>query len=276
MRIRISHETTFRYEPETRWVIQNLRLTPRSFDSQYVLRWRVCVSLDGALRHCEDTLGNVVHAFSHPKAVERVEISAIGEVETSDAVGVMRGTVETLPESMFLRKSEHAHVTAALREFVAEAVGGAADDLDKLHRLMGAIHKEIELDPEAAPARGGGVDALALKKATAADFAQLFIASARHIEIPARYVSGYLVPPDGETAAGMTAWAEAFTPGLGWVAFDCAHDLCADSRYVRVAIGFDSASAAPFRTSHSGAGAEHVDTVLTIVDSPWGSQSQSQ
>ena len=91
MRIKIFHETTYAYAPPARWIIQNLRLTPRSFDSQYVLRWRVSVDVDGSLRHSEDSLGNVVHAFSYQRALDRLTISAVGEVETSDAIGVVRG-----------------------------------------------------------------------------------------------------------------------------------------------------------------------------------------
>lgn len=276
MRIKVSHETTFRYEPATRGVIQNLRLTPRSFDSQYVLRWRVSVDLDGALRPTEDSLGNVVHAFSHAKPVEHFVVSAHGEVETSDAVGVVRGAVETLPEEMYLRSSEKAHANASLRDFANAAIAGAADPLDRLHRLMVAIHDAMAFDPAAAPAAGGAGEALALKKAAAADFAHVFIAAARQLGIPARFVSGYVAPESGDTATGMSAWAEAASPGLGWVAFDAARNLCADASYLRVAIGFDAASAAPFRTSHSGAGVETVETLVRITDAFSQSQGQNQ
>ena len=126
------------------------------------------------------------------------------------------------------------------------------------------MHDEIACDHEAPFARGGAVEAFALKKASAGDLAHVFIAAARCLEIPARYVSGYALPASGEWASGMTAWAEALAPDLGWVAFDCAHNLCPDSRYVRVAVGFDSASAAPLRTAHSGAGVESISTTLQI------------
>src|SRR5664279_2863141 len=101
MRIYISHETTYAYAPPARSIIQTLRLTPRSFDSQYVLRWRVGVDVDASLRMAEDCLGNVVHSLSYSRPVERFTVSAVGQVETSDAVGVVRGSVETLPPEMF-------------------------------------------------------------------------------------------------------------------------------------------------------------------------------
>ncbi len=272
MRIKISHETTYAYAAPARWVIQNLRLTPRSFDSQYVLRWRINLDLDGILRHSEDSLGNVVHSFSYQKPVERLTISASGEVETTDAVGVVRGAVETLPPQMFLRASAPAQANGALREFTQDAIGGSADTLERLHKIMGALHREMTLDPEAAPSRAGAAEAFALKKGAAADFAHAFIACARSLEIPARFISGYVAPREGKPDVGMFAWAEALTPGLGWVAFDAAHDLCADAHYVRVAVGFDAASAAPFRTSHSGAGTETVSATVRIEQAMGQSQ----
>ena len=92
MRIRISHEITHRYAPPARMAIQNLRLTPHGFDSQYVLNWRIDLDLDSALRQSEDAHGNTVTTFSHHGApLERLTVVAGGEIETSDAAGVVRG-----------------------------------------------------------------------------------------------------------------------------------------------------------------------------------------
>ena len=77
------------------------------------------VDVDGSLRQSEDSLGNVVHAFSYQGAIERFTVSAVGEVETTDAVGVVRGAVEPLPTQMFLRASPLAQVNGSLREFAA-------------------------------------------------------------------------------------------------------------------------------------------------------------
>jgi transglutaminase-like putative cysteine protease len=273
MRIKISHHTTFAYAPAARSVIQNLRLTPRSFESQYVLRWRVSVDVDGSLRQSEDSLGNILHAFSYQGSIERFTIAAVGEVSTSDAVGVVRGAVEPLPESMFLRLSPLAQANGALREFALDAVGPATDAIERLHRLMKAIHETIAYDAEAGEAKGGAAEAFALRRAGAADFAHIFIACARRLGVPARFVSGYLAPREGPTPQGLFAWAEATAPVLGWVAFDPVHDQCADDRYVRVAVGFDSQGAAPFRVSQSGGGGETVDASVRIEQAAGQSQN---
>jgi transglutaminase-like putative cysteine protease len=276
MRIRISHETTFSFATPARSAIVNLRMTPRSFDSQYVLRWRVGVDLDCALRHCEDSLGNIVHSFSYHRPMERFTISAFGEVETSDSIGVVRGGVETLPADMFLRESPQAVANAKLREFLGDELAPAVDPLDRLHRLMRALHHEVAFDPEATEPGNGAAEAFAMKRGSAIDLAHLFIASARSLGVPARLVSGFVAPDDPATPAKFEVWAEALAPGLGWIAFDCVRNLCANDRYVRVAIGIDAASAQPIRASHSGQGTETIETSLRVQSPMTQEQSQRQ
>jgi transglutaminase-like putative cysteine protease len=271
MRIRVSHQIIHRFAPPARTVNQILRLTPLSFDSQYVLRWRVDVDADGAQRETEDAHGNVVASFSCHGLIERLTISAVGEVETSDAAGVVRGAVERLPEEMYLRDSPLAHVNGALRGFAAEATEGAADPLDAMHRLMAALHETIAPQPEEKDFAGSAIEAFALRRGRARDFAHIFIACARWRGIPARFVAGYRV--GGESGrAGAHEWAEAYVPALGWVAFDASAPICPDERYVRVAIGFDGQDGAMTRSAHSG-GEETIETAILVEQA--GAQSQA-
>lgn len=262
MRIRVSHETNLKFSVPVRSLQLNLRMTPRSFESQYVLRWRVGVDLDATLKAREDAFGAVVHAMSWHKPIEAVTISAIGEVQTSDAIGVVRGAVEPLPAEMYLRVSPLAQANPALREFAEAAGQGAADTLDRLHRLMGALHQELVAEPHF-----GGVspasEAFALKKGGVADFAHVFIAAARSVGVPARFVTGYCVDEAPVETEEMSAWAEAFAPGLGWVGFDAVHDLCPNDRYIRVAAGLDAKDALPVR-SWTNAGETAMTATLRV------------
>ena len=193
MRIRVSHQIIHGFAPPARTVNQILRLTPLSFDSQYVLRWRLVVDADGALRETEDAHGNAVTSYSHHGLIERLMISATGEIETSDAAGVVRGAAETLPAEMYLRESPLAHVNGALRAFAAEATEGAADPLDSMHRLMDGLHEALPYHPDEKDAAGSAIEAFALRRGRARDFAHVFIACARWRGIPARFVAGYRV-----------------------------------------------------------------------------------
>jgi transglutaminase-like putative cysteine protease len=271
MRIRVSHQIVHRFAPAARTVNQILRLTPLSFDSQYVLRWRVNIDADGALRETEDAHGNVVTSYSHHGPIERVTISASGEVETSDGAGVVRGVAERLPPEMYLRESPLAQVNGALRAFAAEATEGAADPLDSMHRLMGALHETLPHHPDEKDAAESAIEAFALRRGRARDFAHVFIACARWRGIPARFVAGYRVG-DESAEAGAHEWAEAHIPGFGWIGFDATAPVCPDERYIRVAVGFDAQDGAMIRSAHSG-GEEKIETAIRVDQA--GAQSQN-
>ena len=89
------------------------------------------------------------------------------------------------------------------------------------------------------------------------DLSHIFIAAARSLGVPARYIGGHFHRNDGvtEQEAGH-AWAEAFVPDLGWVAFDPTNGISATDAHVRVAVGLDYLGAAPVRGTRQGGGAE--------------------
>ena len=99
--------------------------------------------------------------------------------------------------------------------------------------------------------------AFALKRGVCQDLSHIFIAAARSLGVPARYIGGHFHRGDGviEQEAGH-AWAEAFVPDLGWVAFDPTNGISATDAHVRVAVGLDYLGAAPVRGSRQGGGAE--------------------
>ena len=114
---------------------------------------------------------------------------------------------------MYLRESPLAHANGALRGFAAEAATGAADPLDAMHRLMSALNEAMAYQPDEADAASSAVEAFALRRGRARDFAHIFIACARFLAVPARFISGYRAAGEGSDGAGAHEWAEAQVPG---------------------------------------------------------------
>jgi transglutaminase-like putative cysteine protease len=270
MRIKILHETSFAYAPAAKSVIQVLRLTPRSYEGQHVLRWRISTDVDCVLRQSEDSLGNILHTLSYARPIEHIGVIAEGELETFDTAGIVRGAVEPLSPEIYLRSSPRAEANGALRVFGEEAVRGAETILDKLHALMNSVYETMAYEAELTRAPTLAAEAFALRRGSAQDFAHIFIACARWLSAPARYVSGFLMGGHAESQEVGHAWAEAHVPVIGWVGFDCVNSICVDENYVRVAIGFDYLSAALARGSRAGGGEETMKVALTI------GQAQSQ
>ena len=267
MRISIAHETVYSYETPASSVIQTLRLTPRNFAGQHVAKWRVEVDQDCRLEAHEDAFGNITHTFTAAGPVERLVVRVDGLVETTDTAGVIRGSVERFPPALFLRETDLTRPDAAIKAYAEQrraAAGGAA--LASLHGLMRGLNGHLTFDKDPTHAGTTAVEAFALKRGVCQDFAHIFIAAARHLGIPARYIGGYFLHADGtvDQEAGH-AWAEAHVEDLGWVAFDPANGICPAEAHIRIAAGLDYLGAAPVRGTRYG-GAGEALTVKVQVD----------
>src|SRR5439155_12121041 len=96
----------------------------------------------------------------------------------------------------------------------------------------------------------------------------IFIALARRLGVPCRYVSGYFF----HQAAGATrsadgathAWAEAWLPDLGWIGWDPTNNLVAGDRHIRVAVGRDYADVPPTRGVYKGMSAVRSELGVAV------------
>jgi transglutaminase-like putative cysteine protease len=264
VRIRIDHATRYDYAQPARFIIQSLRLTPRSTDGQQVRDWRIETDVDARLRRSEDGFGNIVHSLYTESPAAALTIRVTGEVVTADTGGVLRGVRERLSPLVFLRETPLTQADAALRDFAATAAGEGSS-LDRLHRLMGAIAERVVFEIGATDSSHTAARAFALGRGVCQDHAQIFIACARLIGVPARYVSGHLWRSDGqENQDAGHAWAEAYVENLGWVGFDPANGVSPTEAYVRIATGPDYLGAAPIRGTSYGGGRERLSVRLVV------------
>ena len=266
MRIRIAHETHYRYDAPAKSAVQLLRLTPRNHEGQYVVGWRIEVSADCRLEPHEDAFGNLAHSFTVDGPLLELSVRVEGEVETQDTEGVVRGALERFPPSLYLRDTDLTKSDAAIAAYAEAAFAAAGGDaLATMHGLQTGIYRDFIFDPDPTHTGTSAIEAFAIKRGVCQDYAHVFIAAARHLGVPARYIGGYFLRADGQVVqeAGH-AWAEAFLPDLGWVAFDPANGICATASHVRVAVGLDYLGAAPIRGARYGGGGEQLAVTVHV------------
>lgn len=274
MRIRINHETIYRYEMPAKSAIELLRLTPRNHDGQYVVRWRIDVSEDCRLEQHEDAFGNLTHTFTVDGPISELRIGVSGDVETQDTAGVVRGTLERFPPSLFLRQTGLTKPDGAIIAFADDGALAADAPLVRLHALQSRIHESFSFDADPTNTGTSAAEAFALKRGVCQDYAHVFIAAARHLGIPARYIGGHFLRSDDATIqeAGH-AWTEAYVADLGWVGFDPTNGISTTDAHVRVAVGLDYLGAAPIRGTRMGGTGETM--AVTVQVDQAGRQTQS-
>ena len=277
MRLRIAHSTSYRYEPPATGVIQILRMTPGSHDGQYVAEWQIDVSTDSRLQMHQDAFGNVTHVLTEGP-IDDLTITVDGLIETHDTGGVLRGTDERFPPSLFLRSTPLTVVNPAMATFGARIARGirrrrarlpaCADDADqRAHDVRRRPDQQRHLGRRGLRAEARRVPGLraylhrlrAHRRRAGALRRRAFPALRRH----------------GPRSRPATPGRKRIVPDLGWVGFDPANGICTTDAHARVAIGLDYLGAAPVRGTRYGGGTETL-SVAVKVEQAGGRQSQSQ
>lgn len=260
MQLLIDHRTVYRYEVPAAGIVQVLRLTPQACDSQAILRWRVDVEADGAIKRFSDAHGNLAHMFYADGPIEELAIAVAGEVLTTDTAGVVGAGEDPLPLGVYLRSTPLTSADPALAAFARTL--GHDNPLTRAHLLMEAIHERLVFDPDITHSATDAATAFRLGRGVCQDLSQVMVTVARLLGTPARYVSGHFAMPDHPEQEAAHAWAELHLPDLGWVGFDPTHGICASESHVRVAVGLDSLDAAPVRGTRRGGGAEQLSVLV--------------
>ncbi len=268
MRLTVRHSTLYQFDVPMRFVTQSHRLTPASNEGQAVRDWSV--SADGATFGASfvDGAGDAITTLTMPGPVDRIAILVEGSVETTDSAGVLRGHRETVWPQIYRQPTAATAPARQILELRDAALEGAADAgaLDLAHLLSAAVADNVAYEPGTTGAQTTAAEALKLGRGVCQDHAHLLIALAHAADMPARYVTGYLLIGDGEEVGEAAhAWAEIHVPGLGWVGFDPANRCCPDERYIRLGSGRDAREAAPIRGISRGGGVEAMDVTVTVV-----------
>lgn len=264
MELAITHSTTYRFDAPVTYGLQQLRLTPKSRQGQTVLDWKM--EIDGGKLESEfvDAHANTVSLISFDPNASEISVRCSGHVETEDTNGVIGKQKGFMPLWLFQRSTDLTRAGPNVRRIAKGLKDEYDDDLQLLHALSTRILDEVAYDightdsattADAAIEHGHGV---------CQDHAHIFVAAARALNYPARYVSGYLMMNDRVLQEASHAWAEAHIDGLGWVGFDISNGISPDARYVRVATGLDYREAAPISGLRFGPATEELDVTIEV------------
>lgn len=250
MKLCIRHDTTYRYANHVSNSIQFLRLTPQDSERQRILAWKL--ELPRKVRSQLDPYGNVLHVLTLDEPHDALVLTAHGEVEIDPGLELEHDDQSPLP---FLRSS---HLTQAGDELVDFATQqcGTRRDRAALIDLMNGLSERMPYAPGETTVVTTALEAFAGGAGVCQDHTHAFLACARSLGVPARYVSGYLCTEDASHLASH-AWAEAWLDDA-WYSFDVTNRLAKPERHLKLAVGLDYLDACPVRGMRRGGGAESL------------------
>jgi transglutaminase-like putative cysteine protease len=254
MKLEIVHSTHYRYTGPIAESVMEVRLRPMDGAGQRCLDFALELSSGVKPRGYVDGYGNHVHYFNLVKPHTSLSITSRSVVETG-----LNGDPEPGEDLVqdFLRFRTPAKDVAGVRELAREhaiSTSGSPEAIERsLDELTLAISRDFAYDRAVTNVYSSVDEVLEHRAGVCQDFAHLFIAVARAMGAPARYVSGYIhVPGDKGATTASHAWAEAWVPGKGWIGYDATRPVRSSEHHVRLAVGRDYTDAAPTRGIYIG------------------------
>jgi len=227
MLIRIGFEATV-VCPKPTPMILALRRDP-SDDRRMIGSDHIRAIPDGPIGYYTDTYGNLCARMMMPVGATTIWSDCIvedsGEADAFDWAAKQHEVMD-LPENtfLFLLPSRYCE-SDELVERAWLLFGATQPGWPRAQAIANWVHNNVLFGyPFGRPSKTA-TDVFREGTGVCRDFAHLFVALCRAMNIPARYVSGYLsdigAKPDG--AGDFCAWAEVYLGGR-WFAFDARHN----------------------------------------------------
>ena len=296
MRLRITHDTRYRYEPPVLTAVHMTHLTPPPTRCQDRLDARLQVHPQPAsITESLDIYRNVRTFFeiASPHDELLVRASSLVETHAPDPVGstlawdavrdsfVYHVGAEWHPAAEFIYPSHYVHPGEVFADYARPSFPPGRPLIDAARELMQRVHPDFTYASRSTEINTPAAEALAQRRGVCQDFSHVMLACLRSLGLPARYVSGYLLtqPPPGQPrlvgSDASHAWVAVFLPdvaaqhgGHGWYDLDPTNDRhgwgAPGEDFVRLAVGRDYADISPMRgVIHGGAGHE-LDVGVTV------------
>jgi transglutaminase-like putative cysteine protease len=195
-----------------------------------------------------DSFGNRCLRFSAPDGALRVAGSSLVRIEDQpDPIGneALQNPVEKLPNEMlqFLLSSRYCEVDR-MAQIASDLFGTIPQGWQLAVAIRDWVHDHVQFNYMSARPTKTALDLFTERVGVCRDFQHLAITLSRAMNIPARYVTGYLgdirVPFGGP--GDFSAWYEVYL-GDRWWALDARHNTARLGRLL-MAVGRDATDVA--------------------------------
>jgi transglutaminase-like putative cysteine protease len=250
---------------------------PRDSSPNRLLGERRTLVPDVAIHTYRDDFGNEVWRWTAPAGELRVRYDALLETSPSpDPVlpDLVADPVETLPDDMLLYTLPSRYCPSDLALGDAwRLFGDTAPGWERVQAICDWIHANVRYGYDTSISTTSGYDAYLNREGVCRDFAHIAVMFCRALNIPARYVCGYLpdigVEPN-PVPMDFHAWFEVYLGGA-WRTFDARHNTPRIGR-VLIARGRDAVDTAIMtswgdsRLTGFTVWADEVDASVTLDD----------
>lgn len=280
----VTHKTLYDYGDVVPECFNIVRLNPRPIFDQVCLEHRLEVSPEPTdLIRREDFFGNRIEQFSIHVPHESLSVTAVNRVTVTNRKypplnstpaweTIARLNLETdLLASHFSRNSPHIRGNEMIANYARGSFTPGRPIADAAFDLTSRIFEDFEFDAKATTVSSPVEEVFRKKAGVCQDFAHFQIACIRSLNLPSRYVSGYLrtIPPPGKPrltgADASHAWVSVYCGEAGWFDFDPTNNLMPGTDHISIGWGRDYSDVCPIQGVFTGGGKTVMNVSVDVI-----------
>jgi transglutaminase-like putative cysteine protease len=276
-KFKIRHITRYSYEDMVRDSANQIMLYPITDAYQDVLQHTVVVTDNPMINIHVDYFGNRVGTFTNAHPHRELTIDSRLSVETKhrplptdeQPVSLQWEELNNLKHQIEIidyTKQERFEAFPEVEKIINEERQHNSSPLDSAKHFSAYIYKTFAYQKGITTVESTLDEVWKLKSGVCQDFAHMLLVMLRQINIPARYVSGYICPnKNGMRGEGAThAWVEAYIPFYGWLGLDPTNNCIANETHVRLAVGKNFSDCSPVKGTYRGTSNHTLDVSVAV------------
>jgi transglutaminase-like putative cysteine protease len=276
-RFNIRHITRYSYEQPVRDSANQITLFPLQDEYQDVTRQDLQITGDPPVELFKDYYGNTIGSFTYTEPHTELVIDSKIDVAVHDK----KMPADTVSKEKQWQNIQEIRFTYPYIDFIKQGRFEAFDELKNLPSILNSqshtplaaalelneyIFENFSYDSAVTDVETTIDEVWKLKAGVCQDFAHLLLVMLHMINIPARYVSGYICPnKNGMRGEGAThAWVEAYIPFYGWLGLDPTNNCMVNNLHVRLATGRSFSDVSPVKGTYKGTSLHTLEAGVTI------------
>ncbi|MDR2123093.1 MAG: transglutaminase family protein [Flavobacteriaceae bacterium] len=275
-KFRIHHVTKYSYDLPVRDSANQILLYPINDARQQVLSQKLRITGNPLVDIYRDYYGNEVGTFMLIAPHNELCIDSRTDVSTfpvelpqddrpkGEQWDCLNKIKYQVPFIDFLAQ-ESADSLSEINE-IAQIHSLNATPLEEAKQFMELIYNNFKYHKGITSVESTLDEVWRLRAGVCQDFAHVLLAVLRSINIPARYVSGYICPDKNEMRGeGAThAWVEAYIPFYGWLGLDPTNNCIVSDMHVRLAVGRNFSDCSPVKGTFKGASKHKLEVGVSV------------
>jgi transglutaminase-like putative cysteine protease len=277
-KFKIRHITKYSYAAEARDSANQIMLYPIKDDFQEIIEQTIRISGDPFVETYLDYYNNIIGTFTQVQPHQELTIDSslvvntktrelpLVDVISAEQWKILEEKKYPIPYIDFLI-TERFDAFVEVKKIKDEIRSQNATPLDTAKIVCGYIFETFQYKKGITTIESTIDEIWKIKSGVCQDFAHVMLVMLRQMEIPSRYVSGYICPKEkGMRGEGAThAWVEVYLPFYGWLGIDPTNNCLVNENHVRLAVGKNFSDCSPVKGTYRGTSKHKLEVAVSAT-----------